>query len=127
MKNVVIKSVKPLRHISAKENIMEAINKTVSEKVKFTVDFYSYFNENDRKVLKIIDSFVVNDTGILVTEIHPYDERFVSFVVSEGVHKVQYRIDVIVVMSDGQEWVSQLLLYVDNNIDNAFLPLPLNT
>lgn len=127
MKNVVIKSSKPLRHISAKENIMELINKTASEKVKFTVDFYSYFNENDRKILKISDSFIINDTGILITEIYSYEERFVSFVVSEGIHKSKYRIDVIVIMSDGQEWVSQLVLFVDNNIDNGFLPLPLNT
>lgn len=88
------------------------VTKAQEENRKIVLDFYNYFNTEDRFILEFVDVNIFADTGLIINDIEYSDNRNVSFKVSGGLPENSYDVDVIVVLNDGQTWKSRLSFFI---------------
>jgi len=98
--------------ILADKNMRVSITKTQEENRKIVLDFYNYFNKNDRFLLKITDVNIVFDEGLLIKNISQLDDRYVLFQISGGLPEQSYEVDVIIMLSDEQVWKARLIVFI---------------
>jgi len=88
------------------------ITKAQEENRKIELDFYNYFNKNDRFILKFIDINIFADTGLVITKIMNINDRSISFMIAGGLPEKSYDIDVVIMLNDGQVWKGRLVIFI---------------
>lgn len=112
MKRVEYKLFRTGRDIAVGGNMKQMITKAAEEKIKVKLDFYNYFNKDDRFLLIFNDVNIIVDTGLIITDIDYSSNRYVEFYISGGVNEVIYATDIIIMLNDGQSWKAQLSVFI---------------
>lgn len=100
------------RDLKVGDKMKHMMTKTAEENVKVKLDFYSYFNKDDRFLLNFDDVNILTDSGLSVSDLDFSSNRYVEFKISGGIFDDNYDVDVIVMLSDKQVWKARLSLYI---------------
>lgn len=112
MKRVEYKLFRTGRDLKVGVSMKQMITKAAGEKVKVKLDFYNYFNKDDRFLLTFNDVNIITDLGLTVSDVDYSSNRYVELYISGGNSEVTYEVDVIIMLSDGQSWTTKLSIFI---------------